>query len=627
MQSKTSYFSGAMFRKNISRFYLLAILYALVQCLVLALSLHINLSVNYGVKPEYASRMYDAVNLIYTTTQVTSIIAMCGACVATLAVFSYLYSASSANMMSALPIRREALFTSAVASIFAIVIIGNVLAGILALLVTITQGLNLGFWILQWIFIQIGQFSIYFGIAVLSAVITGNIVAMPLIYCLINFAAVIFGSAICFMISTISYGITVYVPDWVLLLSPTAQYMSSSPISYAVDLVQTYSDMSYSMTNATIGYFFAGFVLIFLAFFIHKKRRMETAGDVVSVKILKPIFKIIVTAGAAFVLTAVLYGIFFTSTESDLLLIGCIFPCTLIGYIVADMLINKRSKIVIKKVMPVALGCAFALTGSAYLLELDVFGAERYVPEDNEISAVNIYASGSFYTTNPEMIAQITDLHELTVANKDIYEDNYNTRLGSLRINYELTDGSVVNRYYVTASDDSNAVAQAQQLLSDIQNSSESIAYRKNLEQISSASSVGYGTVSEVDMDSFTNGNYEYYGTYEDNITLSAEEAEELLNECIIPDMNDGNIGLLQFEGAEYDFEFYANAISLELYTKADFINTNTNTSVTEYPTAEYSNYNHSYFSTSVTTKSWRTIAWLEEHGVELTLKSELPIW
>ncbi|MGE4354781.1 MAG: hypothetical protein AB7D36_11945, partial [Oscillospiraceae bacterium] len=189
MRLKTSYFSPAIFRKTISRFYLLVIFYFAAQCVALPLTLSTTLNSQYqydGVK--YANLMYRAVRAIYFSTEITAIIALVGGCAAAIAIFSYLYSARSANMMASLPIRREAIFVSSVGAVYAVVLISNIIAALFAFGVTMPMGLMLGKWILQWFGIVLVQFTLFFGLAVLCAVVTGSILAMPAIYVVVNFA-------------------------------------------------------------------------------------------------------------------------------------------------------------------------------------------------------------------------------------------------------------------------------------------------------------------------------------------------------------------------------------------------------------------------------------------------------
>ena len=131
MRSKISYFNAAIFSKNLSRFYLLALLYLAAVCMVLPLTLSTSLA-SYGRELGYELTMLYTVKNVYDSTQLVTFISFFGAPCAAMAIFSYLYSARSANMMGSLPVRREAMFISGVAAVYAVVIASDIIAVMLA---------------------------------------------------------------------------------------------------------------------------------------------------------------------------------------------------------------------------------------------------------------------------------------------------------------------------------------------------------------------------------------------------------------------------------------------------------------------------------------------------------------
>ena len=95
--------------------------------------------------------------------------------------------------------------------------------------------------------------------------------------------------------------------------------------------------------------------------------------------------------------------------------------------------------------------------------------------------------------------------------------------------------------------------------------------------------------------------------------SLSAEEASELLNECIIPDMADGSLGKIWLiTGDEYDNSVYDAYISVDArIRRADYFGA-------DYNGGYYDSYVYDYFYTYATTESTRTNTWLTEHGIPL---------
>ena len=99
-------------------------------------------------------------------------------------------------------------------------------------------------------------------------------------------------------------------------------------------------------------------------------------------------------------------------------------------------------------------------------------------------------------------------------------------------------------------------------------------------------------------------------GTAVKSIELTTDEALELYNECILPDMRDGTIGIVWFEADdEYRGSVYDCCISMELRSPSRL-------------QEDYEQYETFY--TYATVWSERTNAWLEAHGVEPSTLSEL---
>ena len=90
-----------------------------------------------------------------------------------------------------------------------------------------------------------------------------------------------------------------------------------------------------------------------------------------------------------------------------------------------------------------------------------------------------------------------------------------------------------------------------------------------------------------------------------ETLELTAAEALELYNDCILPDMRDGTIGLVWLEAdADYRAEVYDCCISMDLRGQ--------------------DRGREEYFYTYATVFSERTNAWLAEHGIEPSTLEQL---
>ncbi|MGI6029580.1 MAG: hypothetical protein ACOX81_09285 [Candidatus Heteroscillospira sp.] len=602
MRSRTSFFSPAIFRKNLSRFYLLAILYLLAQLVVLPLMVQTTLNWDYQTAQPYEELMSVAVRTIYSSTNFCVIIAFFGAAASAMAVFSYLYTARSANMIGALPIRRESVFISSCAAIYAVVIVSNLISVLLTLALTMPMGLMLGKWLMQWFFIVLGQFTLFFGIAVLCANLTGSILTMPVIYLAVNFAAVGFAAVVSAIGSDLLYGVRMDIPDIFFRLSPLFLFMSTS--SYGcVDGHYTstmgrpdYNSYYYALTTELIVFAIVGLVLLLAAFLLHRRRVMESAGDVVAVRVLRPVFRVLFTLGVGLIGGYVFYSIFlnyYGDTVIQMSVSCAVF--TAVSYILADMLLRKSTRPVFKKTAIPALCAALLVVGGIWSIHADLFGIESNVPEVSEVKEVSVHVQGEgFKSSDEKTIGYATALHHTVLDNKE-RNQNGDYYFTNIRLEYELFNGSSLVRYYeiCTYESDDDTIPE-RELLDIIMNSPEGILARKELSVPVTEKTVVSGSV-RIDNE---NGL---------SMELTPQEVCELYENCIYPDMVDGTIGLLDYGNYDRDYSFYNNEIEFYLYQP-------TETEANGEPGAG----TEQYFYTYPTTESKRTNAWLAEHGVEL---------
>ena len=220
-------------------------------------------------------------------------------------------------------------------------------------------------------------------------------------------------------------------------------------------------------------YALVGVVLAVLALAVYRRRQLETAGDVVSVSWVRPVFKYGVAFCAAVALGETLYSLFSALLPRGawgLLLMLLLWGAA--GYFVAEMLLRKKFWVFRGswKGCVVLLCC---LTAAMCLMEFDVTGFERRVPDPARVQSVSLDAGSTapyddangqgLLLDGPEDIAAVTELHRAIVARKAAIEgaeaDYTYEQLDSglevetsgqawVQLRYTLTDGSVVTRSY-----------------------------------------------------------------------------------------------------------------------------------------------------------------------------------
>ena len=633
MLSKTSFFNPTIFKKNISRFWLLVVAYLAAQLLVLPLVLHTQIGYNY-MPVINQNLLLSAVRTIYQTLPVTNVIAFFGACASAMAVFSYLYSARSANMMASLPVRRESMFISCVLSIYAVVIAVNVLAVIIALLVGLAQGLMLFGWLCQWFLAVMAQFTLYFGLSVLCAFLTGSMVAMPAIYFVMNFAAICVGAVCVEMVNMLTYGLQVSIPRFVEWLTPFVWLMNSG-----YDYVGEYGPRGEQLVEnlvpanvpELIGYTLAGLVFLAIAGFLCRRRAMESAGDVVAVPTLRPVFKLLACLAAGLG-GGLLFYLAFLSQEKNgeaLRLICSVVVLGFVGYVLAEMLVNKTTRINLKRTSVPALLICLVMAAGIWSVDSNMWGVETRVPQLSDVKAVTFGCSGGEVKfTEDTDIAQVLELHLIALSNKDRNEDDYLNYDTNLRFTYYLEDGSSIYRRYQIRYDENDGQTQESAMAAAILNTPRNILLRKE-----TRIPITEENIREMNIANVVN---EYTGeTF--HMEFTPQEAYELYSQCIYPDMLDGTIGLVNVGNSGQEHEFYRNEISIWLYSDKDPYDDEFAGTRSAYTIAAPEVYNGAYigvsderqvweehFYTYPTPESHRTNAWLQAHGIKLSAETYL---
>ena len=186
MPSKRSSFNWTLFKKDLSRFWPLWGGVTLAGCLI-PLYLLLELMSHTGPIKDLS---LDFVRLLYgAVTAFAPAFIMCYAILCAMVVWSYLCSARSVGMMHALPVDRRCLYlTGTMAGLTMLVIPFAVVGGLLCLVMACFGGFA-PLAVLETVAAVLLMTLLFFGLATVCAMITGNIFAIPVLYLLINFLA------------------------------------------------------------------------------------------------------------------------------------------------------------------------------------------------------------------------------------------------------------------------------------------------------------------------------------------------------------------------------------------------------------------------------------------------------
>ena len=572
MQSKTSFFNRTLFRKNLSRYWPLWGFASFVGFLApAALLVRVIQSGETSVAPLRVREIY-----YYLVADAVPIVSIAYAILCAMAVWSYLYNARSVGMMHSLPIRREGLFLTNLLSGLAMMAIPYLVAGGLGTLLFACCGGFDAWGTLATILAVIGQSVTFFGLATFCAFLTGNIFALPVLYFLLNFLAPL-GDWLCNLFARgFLFGFTADYSGTVDFLCPmvylTQRLYVNSEYETVRDSALEYQNRLTSVTleNAWLiaAYAAAGLVFLALAYLLYRRRESERAGDVVAVRVFRPVFRFGVAALSALLGGRLLYALLWESfqagdTFTPVPLAICLIVAGLIGYYAASMLLAKSLRVFRGSAVG-ALCLVAACVAFCAGMRYDLFGIERRIPDQNEITQLEIYlARNTYYLTpedQPELLSGAQDLQRTLIAQKDLIRSNYETyRHGgsssdpdastNIRYIYTLKNGATVERFYVVSF-----------ARSDLQTSG---SYANVMDSFVNSPALRQARLRWGDPEFHVESGWFSIQDGDDNFTLGTQECETLLS-AIARDAENGNWG--RYDWFEDDGTAYAMDLSFDFY-------------------------------------------------------------
>lgn len=572
MQSKTSFFNRTLFRKNLSRYWPLWGFASFVGFLApAALLVRVIQSGETSVEPLVVREIY-----YYLVADAVPIISLVYAILCAMAVWSYLYNARSVGMMHSLPIRREGLFLTNLLSGLAMMAIPYLVAGGLGTLLFACCGGFDAWGTLVTVLAVIAQSVTFFGLATFCAFLTGNIFALPVLYFLLNFLAPL-GDWLCNLFARgFLFGFTADYSGTVDFLCPmvylTQRLYVNSEYETVRDSALEYQNRLTSVTleNAWLiaAYAAAGLVFLALAYLLYRRRESERAGDVVAVRVFRPVFRFGVAALSALLGGRLLYALLWESfqagdTFTPVPLAVCLIVAGLIGYYAASMLLAKSLRVFRGSVVG-ALCLVAACVAFCAGMRYDLFGIERRIPAEGEIAQLEIYlARNTYYLTpedQPELLSGAQDLQRTLIAQKDLIRSNYETyRHGgsssdpdastNIRYTYTLKNGATVERFYTVSF-----------ARSDLQTSG---SYANVMDSFVNSPALRQARLRWGDPEFHVESGWFSIQDGDDNFTLGTQECETLLS-AIARDAENGNWG--RYDWFEDDQSAYAMDLSFDFY-------------------------------------------------------------
>ena len=526
MKSKISFFNFGIFKSMLRRFWPLWAAHFGIWLLILPI-------------PSLISTLTDArhtdsiVYLVQATTGWMPVIfAFFAAIIIAMAMYSFLYNNRSTGLIASLPVSREAVFCSAYLAGLLTVTASNLIIALLTFLSALGSGVSAAVvfkLVLYWFGVYTLDFIIFYGIAVLTAMLTGNIIALPVLYGIFNFLVVGMEQIINIFLGEFVFGLPSYGASSTLeFLSPAVYLLSRQEVkvemSNVIDpatqlhVIESVSFRSWLMLAAFAA---AAVVLSAAALMLLRRRRMETAGDVIAIPCLRPVFKYGVTICAALCGGLLLYEIFFSLIDHRGVAVFVMIPCMIvsafIGYFASEMLLKKSFHVLKGNwVGFIVVSCLCA--AFTFCCDLDILNIAHRLPDADEVEYVTVDGCN---------IRDEKTIEELIKVNKAIVDNQDEYKFGApicISYTYHLKDGKQINRDYYIDGDE------VYRQYADVMNSETVLIGR-------------YTPAVAVNEKNVYNAYVEYYLPNGNDVydEMSPEQAVDFYRNALIPDIKNGN--------------------------------------------------------------------------------------
>lgn len=468
MPRKTSFCNAALLRSDIKRYWPLLFLYVAVWVVILPMQI---LS---------ASRECDGVadgimtvlqlqqhNVIIQSIPASVVMSLLFGCFAAMAVWSYLMSGRTVGLMHALPVTRTQAFFSHVLSVLGALTAGNVLIFLLTALCS--AGFSYVDWTAlgTWLLLTELMALFFFALGSLCAMVTGWLLAVPVLYGAMNVVALLLYAVISTMTQMFYFGYSSSdIPEFITWLTPVGRIWDAVANGGAQPIevqfrepigTQTYHrfQLPASAFSTCIIYAAVGIALLALVWWLYKKRPSETAGDAMSFRWLQPIARWSIGLCGGLGLGLFLNYVILGSSFAGLLI--CQLVMGVICFFAAQMLLKKKFRIFTSRWWVETLALVLTLLAVTLCIKLDITGYQHRVPDAEDVTSVRFDASYADFTTDdPAAVESVISLHRAILEQYDetgerlenqTYldtEDGPITRY--VRVDYQLRNGTSLCR-------------------------------------------------------------------------------------------------------------------------------------------------------------------------------------
>ena len=443
MKSRTSFFKPVTLKKDLLRFAPVWALYLVGMLLVLTAN-------SYSSDDRYANYVLPSL------VKGFGVVNLCYSALVAVLLFGDLYNTKLCYSLHAMPYRRESWMLT------------HVLAGLLFSLVpncvaTLYLMYRLqSFWFLglYWLLAATLQFLFCYGVAAVSAMLTGSRFAMLAVCAGFHFVAMLLYATADLLYAPMLTGVVVNVEDF-SVFSPVVNcfrydYFIFSRIQKSnynyMDTLFRYEGLGggwgYSAILAVVG-----ILLLGVALWLYRKRQLETAGDFVAFPKLKGIACVIITlcVTLCFALLGKVFDMFLLWISAGLT----------IGFFGSLMLLERRLKVFRKKTFLGFGAMVVVVALSVLCVSLDLFGIESWTPDADRVASVTVSNQGRYGVYVDDLEVTLTDpedIDQIIQAHADILDrlDEPVVHGHRVYLTYTMKSGRKVERYYYAPASGEN---------------------------------------------------------------------------------------------------------------------------------------------------------------------------
>jgi len=532
-----------------------------------------------------------------------------------LAVFGYLHNPKASGFISSLPITRLGLYITNWLSGLVLILAPALLVGLFYGIMLIGQPVPSGDY-LRWLGILIATHLIFFSIAAFFTFLTGNPVMQAVLYGAFNFIYIALYGVVTLVAQMVVYGFSVFADSTSMAIASVLTPPAAILRAIQLMVVNRASSFGYEAFMPPVALLWTSYLLlaammIVFGFLLYRRRRIESAGDLIIHKPVKAIFKYLIGFFTGVLLALLFIYITFANrniTASDIMFWMAVLMVIFgsLGCLFAEMLIRKRFH-VWKNAYKGIIVFTVAVIAVMLFIRFDGTGYERRVPDPNSVTSVSfttrsyavapLHRGGAGFTLGSDNWSLLWShfqqqqarglpvfddsiLHEIKLRNPDYFEspeaiatavrlhhsiindrqnrdgDPEHWLSGRYFLTYTMNDGSVMTREYslpIVHEPIHDTVA----LLLELYNQPESINKRNRFIPLPDESIFGAIVTSALHLwwDLFSQYSFTHFD--QQRFTLLPEDGLGELTQALRQDAADGNLGRIRHVDLKQGLHFY----------------------------------------------------------------------